>query len=91
MYLYLGQRRDGADSGKFSLDCQNTTALAAEKRQLSCEPLAKRTFRRRIEELDFVEPVTGAPVAAAAHRPAQRYRVKRRFGRELALAERLLG
>ncbi len=53
--------------------------------------LDKRTFRRRIEELDLVEPVTGVPVAAAAHRPAQRYRVKRRFGRELALAERLLG
>ena len=53
--------------------------------------LDKRTFRRRIEELDLVEPAPGARSAGAAHRPAQAYRVKRRFGRELALSERLLG
>ena len=53
--------------------------------------LDKRTFRRRIEELDLVEPAPGAKSAGAAHRPAQAYRVKRRFGRELALSERLLG
>jgi 8-oxo-dGTP diphosphatase len=53
--------------------------------------LDKRTFRRRIEELDLVEPAPGARPAGAAHRPAQAYRVKRRFGRELALSERLLG
>jgi 8-oxo-dGTP diphosphatase len=52
--------------------------------------LDKRTFRRRIEELDLVEPVSGLPLERAAHRPAQCYRVKRRFGRELALAERVL-
>jgi 8-oxo-dGTP diphosphatase len=53
--------------------------------------LDKRTFRRRIEELDLVEAAPGAKDEGAAHRPAQRYRVKRRFGRELALSERMLG
>ena len=52
--------------------------------------LDKRTFRRRIEELELVEPVPGAREEGAAHRPAQRYRVKRRFGRELAVAQRNL-
>lgn len=53
--------------------------------------LDKRTFRRRIEELDLVEPAPGARSEGAAHRPAQHYRVKRRFGRELALSDRTLG
>ncbi|HKU89551.1 MAG TPA: NUDIX domain-containing protein [Steroidobacteraceae bacterium] len=52
--------------------------------------LDKRTFRRRIEELDLVEPAPGAKQAGGAHRPAQAYRVKRRFGRELALSGKLL-
>jgi 8-oxo-dGTP diphosphatase len=52
--------------------------------------LDKRTFRRRIEELDLVEPAAGARSEGAAHRPAQHYRVKRRFGRELALTARTL-
>lgn len=53
--------------------------------------LDKRTFRRRIDELDLVEPAPGAKPAGGAHRPAQAYRVKRRFGRELAVSERMLG
>ena len=53
--------------------------------------LDKRTFRRRIEELDLVERAPGARNEGAAHRPAQHYRVKRRFGRELALSDRTLG
>ena len=52
--------------------------------------LDKRTFRRRIEELDLVEVATGARAEGAAHRPAQQYRVKRRFGRMLAMADRNL-
>lgn len=52
--------------------------------------LDKRTFRRRIEELDLVEPAAVARSEAAAHRPAQHYRVKRRFGKELALTGRTL-
>jgi 8-oxo-dGTP diphosphatase len=52
--------------------------------------LDKRTFRRRVEDLNLVEPAPGARDEGAAHRPAQRFRVKRRFGRELALSEKNL-
>ncbi|HEU5137279.1 MAG TPA: NUDIX domain-containing protein [Steroidobacteraceae bacterium] len=52
--------------------------------------LDKRTFRRRVEDLNLVEPAPGARAEGAAHRPAQRFRVKRRFGRELALSEKNL-
>jgi 8-oxo-dGTP diphosphatase len=52
--------------------------------------LDKRTFRRRIEELDLVEPAPGTRSEGAAHRPAQHYRVKRRFGKELAMSGRTL-
>lgn len=52
--------------------------------------LDKRTFRRRIEELDLVEPAAAARSEGAAHRPAQHYRVKRRFGKELAVTGRTL-
>jgi 8-oxo-dGTP diphosphatase len=52
--------------------------------------LDKRTFRRRIEELDLVEEAAGAKDEGAAHRPAQRYRVKRRFGKSLAIADRTM-
>jgi 8-oxo-dGTP diphosphatase len=53
--------------------------------------LDKRSFRRRIEELDIIEPAPGKPTARGAHRPAQLYQVKRRFGQGLALADRNLG
>ncbi|MEJ0039150.1 MAG: NUDIX domain-containing protein [Gammaproteobacteria bacterium] len=59
--------------------------------QLLGGPLDKRSFRRRIEELDVVEPALGDRLESQAHRPAQRYRVKRRFGKELAVAEKNLG
>lgn len=38
--------------------------------------LDKRTFRRRIEELDIVQPVSDKTALKAQHRPAQRYRLK---------------
>jgi 8-oxo-dGTP diphosphatase len=53
-------------------------------------PLDKRTFRRRIEELDVLEPVPGDRAEGQAHRPAQKYRLKRRFVGELATADRNL-
>lgn len=59
--------------------------------QLLGSELDKRSFRRRIEELDVVEPAPGERAEGQAHRPAQRYRLKRRFGRELAVAEKNLG
>lgn len=54
-------------------------------------PLDKRTFRRRIEELDVLEIAAGERAEGGAHRPAQRYRLKRRSSRELAVAEKNLG
>jgi 8-oxo-dGTP diphosphatase len=66
------------------------TQLQQVYEQLLGASLDKRTFRRRIEELDLVEAASGARPAGAAHRPAQQYRVKRRFGRALALADRNL-
>jgi len=59
--------------------------------QLLGSPLDKRSFRRRIEELEVLEIAPGERAEGQAHRPAQRYRVKRRFGRELVLSEKNLG
>ena len=52
-------------------------------------PLDKRTFRRRIEELDIVEEVTGVLSEGGAHRPAQLYRRKRKM--QFAVADSNLG
>jgi len=51
--------------------------------------LDKRGFRRRIEELDVVEEAPGAPVRGA-HRPAQRYRMKRHGAQRLAVSPKNL-
>jgi 8-oxo-dGTP diphosphatase len=67
------------------------TELQQVYEQVLGTALDKRTFRRRIDELNLVEPAPAARESAgAAHRPAQRYRVKRRFGRELAVSGRNL-
>lgn len=47
-------------------------------------PLDKRSFRRRIEELDIIEEISGAMSEGGAHRPAQLYRRKRKM--QLALS-----
>lgn len=52
--------------------------------------LDKRGFRRRIEELDVVEPAPGQPATRGAHRPAQLYRLKRRASHAVATADRNL-
>jgi 8-oxo-dGTP diphosphatase len=52
--------------------------------------LDKRSFRRRIEELDVLEPVPGDRVEGQAHRPAQKYRLRRKFVGELATTDRNL-
>jgi 8-oxo-dGTP diphosphatase len=51
--------------------------------------LDKRSFRRRIEELDIVEEVTGVLSEGGAHRPAQLYRRKRKM--QFAVADSNLG
>ena len=58
--------------------------------QLLGGPLDKRGFRRRIEELDIIEPAPREPGTREAHRPAQHYRVKRRAARLLPTAPRNL-
>lgn len=52
--------------------------------------LDKRGFRRRIEELDVVEPASAQPTTRGAHRPAQLYRVKRKASNTVAIADRNL-
>ena len=52
--------------------------------------LDKRGFRRRIEELDVVEPASHQPITRGAHRPAQLYRVKRKASNTVAIADRNL-
>jgi 8-oxo-dGTP diphosphatase len=52
--------------------------------------LDKRGFRRRIEELDVVEPASNQPITRGAHRPAQLYRVRRKASNTVALADRNL-
>jgi 8-oxo-dGTP diphosphatase len=51
--------------------------------------LDKRSFRRRIEELDIVEEIPGALSEGGAHRPAQLYRRRRK--KQLAVADSNLG
>lgn len=53
--------------------------------------LDKRTFRRRIEELDVVEPVAGLMSEGGAHRPAQLFRVRPAMSKKLSTAESNLG
>lgn len=52
--------------------------------------LDKRGFRRRIEELDVVEPASPQPITRGAHRPAQLYRLKRKAANGVAIADRNL-
>lgn len=52
------------------------------------EPINKVSFRRKIEELGVLEPIEGELESGAAHRPAQVYRLKKAFRRELSLVSR---
>ena len=52
------------------------------------EPLNKVSFRRKMDELNVLEPVPGAMRAGGAHRPAQLYRVRAPYRQELALSAR---
>lgn len=55
------------------------------------EPLNKVSFRRKMRELDMLEPVAGELRRGRAHRPAQYYRLRPEYRRQLALSERGLG
>lgn len=52
------------------------------------EPLNKVSFRRKMDEMNWLEPVPGALQSGGAHRPAQLYRVRPAFRLELALSTR---
>lgn len=52
------------------------------------EPLNKVSFRRKMTEMDMLEPIEGAVAASGAHRPAQLYRLKPAYREELSLLER---
>lgn len=52
--------------------------------------LDKRGFRRRIEELDVVEPASHQLATRGAHRPAQLYRLKRKAANAVVTADRNL-
>ena len=54
------------------------------------EPINKVSFRRKIEELDMLEPVAGAMETGKAHRPAQLYRLRECYSRHLSLTDRAL-
>ncbi|MCE1191493.1 MAG: NUDIX hydrolase [Acidovorax sp.] len=52
------------------------------------EPLNKVSFRRKMDELDLLEPVPGALQTGGAHRPAQLYRVRAAYRGRLSLSAR---
>ena len=54
------------------------------------KPINKVSFRRKIEELAILELVEGAMETGKAHRPAQLYRVKKRYQQQLSLTDRAL-
>lgn len=52
------------------------------------EPINKVSFRRKIDEMGMLEPVDGEMETGAAHRPAQVYRLRKEFKRELSVVTR---
>ena len=52
------------------------------------EPLNKVSFRRKVNEMDMLEPVPGRFEAAGAHRPAQLYQLKAAYRQRLIMLER---
>jgi 8-oxo-dGTP diphosphatase len=52
------------------------------------EPINKVSFRRKVEALDMLEAIEGAFEGGGAHRPAQLYRLRRKFKQRLSLSER---
>jgi 8-oxo-dGTP diphosphatase len=52
------------------------------------EPVNKVSFRRKMDELGMLEPIEGALEQGGAHRPAQLWRLRREFRRELSVIDR---
>jgi len=62
--------------------------LQAVYEALLGEPINKVSFRRKMEELDMLEPVEGALETGRANRPAQLYRLKSQYRNRLSLSGR---
>jgi 8-oxo-dGTP diphosphatase len=54
------------------------------------EPINKVSFRRKMDELEILEPIAGAQKSGGAHRPAQLYRLRAKYRKRLALTDRAL-
>jgi 8-oxo-dGTP diphosphatase len=65
--------------------------LQAAYEVLVNSPLDKRSFRRRMDDLDLLVEVPGAVTTGAGHRPAQQYRVKDSALGRLAVSDSNLG
>ncbi len=52
------------------------------------EPINKVSFRRKMDELGILEPIEGEMELGGAHRPAQVYRLRPEFKRELSMVQR---
>lgn len=52
------------------------------------EPINKVSFRRKVDELGMLEPIEGEMESGGAHRPAQVYRLRPEFKRELSMVQR---
>lgn len=52
------------------------------------EAINKVSFRRKMTEMDMLEPIEGQMSSSGAHRPAQLYRLKSEFREQLQLLER---
>lgn len=62
--------------------------LQAVYEALLGEPINKVSFRRKMDELDMLEPVDGAMETGRANRPAQLYRLKAQYRNRLSLSGR---
>jgi 8-oxo-dGTP diphosphatase len=62
--------------------------LQAAYEAVILSPINKVSFRRKMQELGFVEPVEGAMESGGAHRPAQLYRLRDEFRRSLSKTDR---
>lgn len=52
------------------------------------EPINKVSFRRKMDELDMLEPIEGAMESGRANRPAQLYRLKHKFRNQLSISSK---
>jgi 8-oxo-dGTP diphosphatase len=52
------------------------------------ESINKVSFRRKMDELDMLEPIEGAKQTGRANRPAQLYRLKNKYRTQLSLTTR---